>query len=76
MADRMLDLMLKLDAARFRTAALPIGLVGVFGTFVIAAGGAALLLFGFGLYWFVALLVATAIAPTDPAVVFSVLGQR
>ena len=38
--------------------------------------GAALLHVGFGLGWFVALLVATAVAPTDPAVVFSVLGQR
>lgn len=32
--------------------------------------------FGFGLGWYVALLVGTAIALTDPAVVFSVLGQR
>ena len=30
----------------------------------------------FGLGWYVALLVATAVAPTDPAVVFSVLGRR
>ena len=67
---------LHIGATRFRTAALPIGLIGVFGTFLTAAGGAALLHFGFGLDWFVALLVATAIAPTDPAVVFSVLGQR
>ena len=31
-------------------------------------------MFGFG--WWVSLLVATAVAPTDPAVVFSVLGRR
>ena len=30
----------------------------------------------FGLVWYVALLVATAVSPTDPAVVFSVLGQQ
>ena len=30
----------------------------------------------FGLAWYVALLVATAVSPTDPAVVFSVLGQQ
>ena len=29
-----------------------------------------------GVPWYLALLVATAIAPTDPAMVFSVLGQR
>lgn len=61
---------------RFRQAAGPIALVGVLGTFLTAAGGAALLHFGFGLDWYLALLVATAVAPTDPAVVFSVLGRR
>jgi potassium/hydrogen antiporter len=65
-----------IGAGRFRRAALPIGLVGLLGTFLTAAGGAALLHFAFGLDWFVALLVGTAIAPTDPAVVFSVLGRR
>ena len=29
-----------------------------------------------GLDWYAAVLVATAVAPTDPAVVFSVLGER
>jgi cell volume regulation protein A len=65
-----------IGADRFRQAALPIGLVGVLGTFLTAAGGAVLLHYGFDFDWFVALLVATAIAPTDPAVVFSVLGRR
>jgi cell volume regulation protein A len=32
--------------------------------------------YGCHLDWYVAALVATAVAPTDPAVVFSVLGQR
>jgi cell volume regulation protein A len=62
--------------ARFRAAATPILSVGVAGTFLTAAGGAVLLRVGFGLDWYVALLVATAVAPTDPAVVFSVLGRR
>jgi cell volume regulation protein A len=31
---------------------------------------------GFGFDWYVALLAATAVAPTDPTVVFSVLGRR
>jgi cell volume regulation protein A len=62
--------------ARFRTAAGAIASIGVLGTFLTAAAGAVLMHFGFGLSWFAALLVATAIAPTDPAVVFSVLGKR
>ncbi|HEY7009484.1 MAG TPA: cation:proton antiporter, partial [Jatrophihabitantaceae bacterium] len=65
-----------IGVARFRNAAVPIGLAGVLGTFLTAGGGALLLHLAFGLDWFVALLVATAIAPTDPAVVFSVLGRR
>ena len=62
--------------AQFRSAAAPIAVVGVLGTFLTVIAGALLVHFAFGLAWYVALLVATAIAPTDPAVVFSVLGQR
>jgi cell volume regulation protein A len=61
---------------RFRAAAAPIVVVGVAGTFLTTAAVAALAHFGFGFSWYVSLLVGTAIAPTDPAVVFSVLGQR
>lgn len=61
---------------RMRVAAAPIALVGVAGTFLTAAAGALLLHGLFGLDWYLAALVATAVAPTDPAVVFSVLGQR
>jgi cell volume regulation protein A len=61
---------------RFRSAAGPIVLVGVAGTFLTAAGGAFALQALFGLSWYLAVLVATAVSPTDPAVVFSVLGQR
>jgi cell volume regulation protein A len=61
---------------RFRAAAAPIVVVGVAGTFLSTAAVAAVAHFGFGFSWYVALLVGTAIAPTDPAVVFSVLGQR
>jgi potassium/hydrogen antiporter len=67
---------MRIGVARFRRAALPIALTGVLGTFLTVAGGALLLWYAFGFEWFPALLVATAIAPTDPAVVFSVLGQR
>ncbi|HVA05544.1 MAG TPA: cation:proton antiporter [Acidimicrobiales bacterium] len=62
--------------SRFRSAAGPIGVVGLPGTFLTVAAGAVLVHFAFHLAWYVALLVATAVAPTDPAVVFSVLGQR
>jgi cell volume regulation protein A len=61
---------------KFRTAAAPIAIVGVLGTFLTVAAATALLHYSFDIGWYLALLVATAIAPTDPAVVFSVLGQR
>jgi cell volume regulation protein A len=61
---------------RFRHAAGAIVWVGVAGTLVtaLALAGLAHALFGFG--WQAALLLGTALAPTDPAVVFSVLGRR
>jgi cell volume regulation protein A len=61
---------------RFRSAAGPVTWIGVVGTFATAGGLAILahLLFGFDLR--AALLLGTALAPTDPAVVFSVLGRR
>jgi cell volume regulation protein A len=61
---------------RLRSAAGAVTWLGVAGTAVTAGGMAVLahLLFGFG--WRSALLLGTALAPTDPAVVFSVLGRR
>jgi cell volume regulation protein A len=61
---------------RFRAAAFPITSTGVLGTFLTTAAIAVLAHYAFDLEWYVALLVGTAVAPTDPAVVFSVLGQR
>jgi cell volume regulation protein A len=61
---------------RFRSAAGPVVWIGVAGTFVTAAALATLAHGLFGLDWRSALLVGTALAPTDPAVVFSVLGRR
>ena len=60
----------------FRSAAAPIAITGVLGTFLTTAAVAVFIHYTFGLSWYLALLVATAISPTDPAVVFSVLGQR
>jgi cell volume regulation protein A len=62
--------------ARFRAAIAPILSVGVVGTALTAAGAALMLHYACGISWFPAVLVATAVAPTDPAVVFSVLGKR
>jgi cell volume regulation protein A len=62
--------------SRFRAALVPIVSVGVVGTFLTAAGAALVLHYLCGISWYLAVLVATAVAPTDPAVVFSVLGRR
>jgi potassium/hydrogen antiporter len=60
---------------RFRGAAGPIVTLGVLGTVLTAAAIALLAhLVGFG--WRPALLLGAALSPTDPAVVFSVLGRR
>jgi cell volume regulation protein A len=61
---------------RFRTAAGAIVWVGLVGTLVTAGGLAVAAHSLFGFDWRAALLLATALAPTDPAVVFSVLGRR
>ena len=67
---------MNIGRARFRSAWVPITVVGVLGTFLTAGAGAWLLHAAFGLDWYPALLIATAVAPTDPAVVFSVLGGK
>jgi cell volume regulation protein A len=61
---------------RFRGSALPITLLGVLGTFATAGVMAffAHTLFDFG--WTTAWIIGAALAPTDPAVMFSVLGNR
>jgi cell volume regulation protein A len=61
---------------RMRASAAPVLLVGVLGTFLTTGVLAAATHVVLGASWYVALLVGTALAPTDPAVVFSVLGQR
>lgn len=62
--------------SRFRSAAVPILWIGVAGTFVTAGGLALGAHELFGLDWITALVLGTALSPTDPAVVFSVLGRR
>lgn len=61
---------------RFRVAAAPIAALGVLGTFATAGAAAAFVHWAFGLHWLLAWLLGAAVAPTDPAVMFSVLGER
>jgi cell volume regulation protein A len=61
---------------KLRSALSPILLLGVVGTLLTAAAVAVLAHALFGVAWPLALLLGTALAPTDPAVVFSVLGNR
>jgi cell volume regulation protein A len=72
----LLDGGMHIGRRRFRAVAGPVVWLGVAGTLVTAVSLAAVAHFAFGLDWLPALLVGTALAPTDPAVVFSVLGQR
>ena len=67
---------LHIGLARFRRSAAPILALGVVGTFatagIVTVGAHYLLDFS----WITAGLIGAAIAPTDPAVTFSVLGGR
>jgi cell volume regulation protein A len=61
---------------RFRTAAGPVLWIGIVGTLLTAVGVAVVAHLAFGLDTRSSLLLGVALAPTDPAVVFSVLGRR
>jgi cell volume regulation protein A len=61
---------------RFRTSAVPIFSLGVLGTFATAAVIAAAAHYLFGFDWTTAGILGAALAPTDPAVMFSVLGDK
>jgi cell volume regulation protein A len=61
---------------RFRSSAGAVLWIGVVGTLVTMAGVALLAHLLLGFDWRPALLLGIALAPTDPAVVFSVLGRR
>jgi potassium/hydrogen antiporter len=67
---------MNIGVARLREAVGAVVWIGVAGTAVTAVGLAlaAHVLFGFG--WQAAVLLGVALSPTDPAVVFSVLGRR
>ena len=61
---------------RMRRALTGVAWLGTAGTFVTAAAMALLAHYMFHFAWRPALALGTALAPTDPAVVFSVLGKR
>jgi cell volume regulation protein A len=67
---------MQIGVRRFREAAGAIVIVGVLGTFATTAALAVLAHVVVGIDWYLAVLLGTAVAPTDPAVVFSVLGRR
>jgi cell volume regulation protein A len=61
---------------RFRVAAAPIISLGVVGTFATAGLMTLAARYLFGFSWTTAGILGAALAPTDPAVMFSVLGKR
>jgi cell volume regulation protein A len=61
---------------RFRRSAVPIASLGVLGTFATAGVLAVFAHYALGFDWTEAGLLGAALAPTDPAVMFSVLGGR
>ena len=67
---------LKIGWRRFETALVPIASLGIVGTFATAAGMTVVAHWALGLGWTPAGLLGAAVAPTDPAVMFSVLADR
>jgi cell volume regulation protein A len=61
---------------RFRASAVPVTSLGVLGTFATAGLIALFAHAALGFEWKTAGLLGAALAPTDPAVMFSVLGGR
>jgi cell volume regulation protein A len=61
---------------RFRVAAVPIFSLGVLGTFATAGIMAVFAHYVLDFEWTTAGIVGAALAPTDPAVMFSVLGNK
>ena len=61
---------------RLRTAIGPILSLGIVGTFATAAFVAVFSHYALGFEWMTAGVIGAALAPTDPAVMFSVLGPK
>jgi cell volume regulation protein A len=67
---------ISIGVRRFRAAAVPIAVLGVLGTFGTAALVAVAAHVLLGLDWTMSGLIGAALAPTDPAVTFSVLAGK
>ncbi len=61
---------------RFRRAWVPIASLGIFGTLFTAGVMAACAHYFVGFDWTTAWIVGAALAPTDPAVMFSIFGDK
>ena len=61
---------------RFRRAALPIASLGIVGTLLTAAVLACFAHYLFDFGWTTSWILGAALAPTDPAVMFSILGGK
>jgi cell volume regulation protein A len=61
---------------RFRASLVPITALGVLGTFATAGAMTVAARYLFAFDWTAAGILGAALAPTDPAVMFSVLGKR
>jgi cell volume regulation protein A len=66
----------RIGLRRLRTAAVPVVSLGVLGTFATAGVTTLAAHWLLGFSWTTSGLIGAAIAPTDPAVMFSVLGRR
>ncbi|HEX3805232.1 MAG TPA: cation:proton antiporter, partial [Gaiellaceae bacterium] len=60
---------------RVRQAWVPIVSLGLAGTFITAGAMALMTRYVLGLSWTTSALIGAALAPTDPAIMFSVLGR-
>jgi cell volume regulation protein A len=72
----LLDGGIHVGLRRFRSAAYPIVALGIVGTFLTAAVVALAAYYLLDFSWTTSWLIGAALAPTDPAVMFSVLGNR
>ena len=70
------DGVMSIGTRRFRASLAPIAWLGVLGTFATAGAAALAARLLLDLDWTTAGLIGAALAPTDPAVTFSVLGGR
>src|SRR5215211_505811 len=66
----------RIGISRLRAAAVPIISLGVVGTFATAGFATVAAHYLLDFSWITSGLIGAAIAPTDPAVMFSVLGKR